>query len=361
MKMRHTLGALTMGLLAGGASAQTVQLFGLVDLNISHYRGGSETGIDSLTVMNDGTTNGLNGSRWGLRVSEDLGGGLKTGVLLESGFGADTGASLQGGRLFGRQGFIWMSHASAGEGRMGRQYILSDSVVGQGNPFGNALVNNPTTSVTNMGRNLPMWLNAPRADNAVQYETPTFGGFRAAVQIAPGEGTFDRFHGLRMVYQSGPLYAGLTYEWNKARTDGEDTNKSLSATANYNFGSFKLLGGIQRNSELRTGSGNGAAVGVSNLIVTGDTTFTAQDINGYTIGAEIPVGGGATVIGVNYTGMTYESAAGDDATLGKFALTARYAFSKNTFGYGGFSVATGDLKDYISQETVFQVGLRMAF
>lgn len=346
--------------LAGTAHAQTnVTLFGLLDVNVSNYSPGKRIGGGSLTVLNDGTVNGLNGSRWGLRVSEDLGNGLKASVLLESGVLVDSGALGQGGRIFGRQGFLALGHTSFGELRMGRQYVLSDSVVGQGNPFANALVNNPTTSVTNAGRNLPMWLNAPRADNVVQYQTPTLGGFAFAAQVAPGEGTADRFHGLRLTYANGPLYAGITYEWNKPRGGGDDTNKSLSATANYDFGVVKLLGGFQRNRDLATGSNNGAAVAVSNLVVTGDTTFTADRIDGWTLGTEVPFG--VTTFGVNYTRMKYESDAGDDATLGKVALTARYGLSKNTFLYAGASLATGDLKDYISQKRVVQAGMRMAF
>ena len=56
------------------------------------------------------------------------------------------------------------------------------------NPFGNALVNNQGTGVTNAGRGLPFWLNAPRANNVVQYQTPTFSGFFAPLG-ANGEAT----------------------------------------------------------------------------------------------------------------------------------------------------------------------------
>src|SRR5258708_449121 len=47
----------------------------------------------------------LQGSRWGLRGAEDLGGGLKAIFTLESGFDVMTGQSQQGNRLFGRQAF----------------------------------------------------------------------------------------------------------------------------------------------------------------------------------------------------------------------------------------------------------------
>ena len=66
---------------AGTAHAQSaVTLFALIDLNVTQYKAGGKAGGDSLRVMNDGTVNGLNGSRWGVRASEDLGGGLRAGV-----------------------------------------------------------------------------------------------------------------------------------------------------------------------------------------------------------------------------------------------------------------------------------------
>jgi general bacterial porin, GBP family len=363
MKFTPTTAALAAALavVSVSASAQSsVTIFALLDLNASQYNSGSKANAGTLRVLNDGTTNGLNGSRLGFRGTEDLGGGLRAGFLMEQGVIADTGNLGQGGRGYGRQVFLSLSKDGAGELRLGRQYILSDSVVGQGNPFSNALVNNPTTSVTNMGRNLPMFLNAPRADNVVQYQSPSLGGVVLAGQVGAGEGGFDRFHGLRAVYAGGPLYVGVVYEFGKSRSTGQKNNKSLSASANYNLGFMKLEAGLQRNSDLATGSGNGAAVGVSNLIVTGPTSFTLKGLNGLTLGAEIPVSSAAT-LGVNYTRMDYKGTNGGSSNLGKFAFSARYALSKNTFLYSGLSVATGELKEYISQKRVMQAGMRTAF
>ncbi|MFT3956906.1 MAG: porin [Piscinibacter sp.] len=360
MKPQHLI-PLSLAAMAGAAHAQSsVTLYTLLDVNVSHYSAGSQSGAGSVWKMQDGTVNGLNGSRWGIRTSEDLGGGLRANVLAEAGLLADTGSAAQGGRAFGRQVYVALSQAGVGEVRLGRQYILEDSVMALTNPFANALVSNPSTSVNNAGRNLPLWLNAPRADNVVQLQTASLGGFMLAAQVAPGEGTADRFQGVRLAYAGGPLNAALSYEMNKSRSTGDTTNKSLTIGANYDFGVLKLMGGLQRNSDLATGSGNGAAVGVSNLVVTGASSLTMTDLNGYTIGAEIPVGT-ATVLGVNYTGVKYESATGQSLTLGKAALTARYGLSKNTFLYTGVSMATGDLKNYIAEKTVVQAGMRAAF
>ena len=351
----------TAVLLAGGAAhaQSSVTLYGLLDLAVNQHKAGSAAGGTSIWRLNDGTVNGLNGSRWGVRVAEDLGGGLKANAVLESGLLADTGAAAQGGLAFGRQVFVGLSSSSMGEVRLGRQYVLEDSVMGLTNPFGNALVNNQGTGVTNMGRALPFWLNAPRANNVIQYQTPNLGGFTATAQLAPGEGTADRFHGAKFGYGAGPFNAALSYEWTKSRVTGDNTNKSLTIGANYNFGPLKLLGGIQRDDDLATGAGNGAFTGGNLLVDDGAGTFTAAKINGYTAGVEIPFA--PLTLGVNYSGVKYESASGRTATLGKAALGARYGLSKNTFLYAGFSVATGDLKDYISEERVVQAGLRMAW
>lgn len=354
---------LTLSLVAatGAAQAQSsVTLYTLLDLNVSHYSAGGSSGAGSVWKMQDGTTNGLNGSRWGIRASEDLGGGLRASVLAESGVIADTGSLGQGGRSFGRQVYISLGHSAYGDIRLGRQYILEDSVMGLTNPFSNALVSNPGTASTISGRNVPLWLNAPRADNVVQLQTASLSGLTLAVQGAPGEGTADRFHGVRAAYSAGKLNAALSYEWNKPRGGGDNTNKSLTIGANYDFGVLKLMGGLQQNRNLATGSGNGAAVGVSNLTVTGATTLTLKDLNGYTIGAEIPVSAAAT-LGVNYTPVKYKGTNGTTLTLGKAALVGRYALSKNTFLYTGISTSTGDLKDYVAEKTVTQLGMRTAF
>lgn len=352
--------AATAFLAAGSAQAQSnVTLYGLIDLAIDHYSAGGSSGAGDVWKMNDGVVNGLNGSRFGVRMTEDLGGGLKANAVMEMGLNADTGALGQGGLGWGRQVFVGLSHASAGELRMGRQYILSDSVMGMTNPYGNGSVANPGTAVTNVGRNLPFWLNAPRANNVVQYATPNLAGFVAAAQIAPGEGTADRFHGARLHYGNGPFNAAVSYEWNKSRVTGEDTNKSLTVGANYNFGVVKLLGGFQLNSDLALNAVNGAFTG-NNLIVTHDgPAFTADEINGYTLGVEVPID--RFTLGVNYTHVEYENAAGSSANLGKAAVMGWYALSKRTFLYSGISFSTGDLKEYISEKQVFQLGLRTAW
>jgi predicted porin len=357
-------------LLAGGANAQSsltlgspqsnVTLFGVIDVNATSSSPGAKVGGDNLIVMNDGSVNGLNGTRWGLRLQKDLGGDIKAGAMLESGFNIDNGTSGQGGRLFGRQAYISIASLGIGELRAGRQTILSDALLAQAAPFGANTVTNSGIGFTNMGKNIPLWIDAPRADNVVQYQTPVAGGLTAAVQYAPGENLTDTFQGVRVQYAKAPFNAGVTYESNTARVGGDATNKILSLVANYDFGTFKLMGGVQQSRDLTTTSGNGAAVSVSNLVVAGPTTFTMKDARVFTVGAEVPIGA-LNLLGLNYTTSTYESATGASSNVGRLALTVRRNLMENTFVYGGLSVATGDLQDYVSQKNVVQIGLRTSF
>ena len=82
-------------------SFPTVTLYGLIDTGLQYVSNGpgghSKTGI---------STGNLSGSRWGLRGSEDLGGGLSAIFTLENGFDSSNGQAMQGDRLFGRQAYV---------------------------------------------------------------------------------------------------------------------------------------------------------------------------------------------------------------------------------------------------------------
>ncbi|MEA3082433.1 MAG: hypothetical protein QOC89_130, partial [Paraburkholderia sp.] len=86
----------------------SVTLYGIIDegLNYISNRGGGKV---------FSTTSGvIQGSRWGVRGVEDLGGGLKATFMLENGFDASTGKLGQGGLEFGRQAWVGLSSARLG-------------------------------------------------------------------------------------------------------------------------------------------------------------------------------------------------------------------------------------------------------
>ncbi|WP_049017806.1 porin, partial [Burkholderia multivorans] len=98
----------------------SVTLYGVIDEGLNYT---NNVGTGHVYEMASGYAQG---SRWGLKGNEELGGGLKAVFQLENGFDVNTGRLNQGGRMFGRQAYVGLSSAQYGTVTFGRQY---DSVV----------------------------------------------------------------------------------------------------------------------------------------------------------------------------------------------------------------------------------------
>lgn len=120
MKIGILIGALVLSY-AVNVHADTVTLYGIVDAGIE-YINKAGPARNSLVRMPDLTASVP--SRFGLRGSEDLGGGLRATFVLESGFAADSGVFNYGGRLFGRQSNVALSNANWSV-TLGRQYDMT--------------------------------------------------------------------------------------------------------------------------------------------------------------------------------------------------------------------------------------------
>jgi GBP family porin len=344
---------------AAAAQSSTVTIYGLVDLNVQYLRSGDRSPLagNHLTRLADGTTYGP-GSRWGIRVGEDLGGGLSAGVLMEAGLLADTGALAQGGLGWGRQVFVRLSSTDAGELRLGRQYILHDETMGYTNLTGNITALNPGGVFNLKTGTFPIFIDAPRMNNALHYLSPTLSGFRGQAMLGLGEGTADRYHGLKVTYDRGPLSAAAAYEQSKALAvpaGGKSTvNKIFEGGVTYDFGAFKLAGGYQQGKDLTTGSGTQI----------GTLTFPglpgpATSSKAYNVGASMPLG--VAILVANYAHGKFTSASGADVTIGHYGVSATYYLSKLTAIYAAAAFASGDLKDDVNEKQLFQLGLRKSF
>ncbi|WP_011296077.1 porin [Cupriavidus necator] len=176
MKLRH-LALMAAFALPLVAEAQSVTLYGVVDSSVE-YINHVGTARDSVVKMPNLT--GTVPSRWGLRGTEDLGGGLKANFVLESGFAPDSGTSNQGGRLFGRQAWVGLS-GNWGQLSFGRQYTmlfwatLDTDILGP-NAYGSS--------------SLDTYLPNARADNSVAYKGK-FGGFTVGATYSFGRDTVN--------------------------------------------------------------------------------------------------------------------------------------------------------------------------
>jgi len=354
MHIKHT--ALCIALAGTGMAAQaqtSVTLYGLIDVSIVHTSGNGT----SNTRMIDGTEYGP-GSRWGLRGSEDLGGGLKAKFTLEAGFLADTGITAQGGRGFGRQAYLALQSDAAGELRLGRQYMLHDEALYALNPTGTETVLSPS-GVYTIGSQyfLPM-IDASRIDNAIHYLSPTFGGFNLQAIIAPGEKNHDRYHGIKANYANGPVTATIAYEQSKALQPpaGEKStvNKIWISGATWDFGPAKAYAGYQHGKNLTTGIGTQ----LETLQLPG-LTGNADTLKAWTLGTTVPITANTTLIGI-YTRSQFSNAA-SDTTVQRYGVGAKYELSKRTMLYAALALTGGDLKHHVNEKRAVQVGVRHSF
>ncbi|RQR35466.1 porin [Burkholderia sp. Bp9143] len=192
--------AIAAGVFASHAYADnSVTLYGVVDTGLMyvHNSGGKSTQI----LMASGTESG---SRWGLKGSEDLGGGLKTIFQIENGFNSTTGTLGQGGRMFGRQAYVGLSDASTwGTVTLGRQYDpLIDLVQPvQGDNYLGGFFSSPG-DIDNAD-------NSVRINNAVKWSSPSWSGLQFSAMysfggVAGAVGSGQTYSGAA-AYTNGPL------------------------------------------------------------------------------------------------------------------------------------------------------------
>lgn len=317
--MKKSLIALAVLAASGGAMAQSsVTLYGLVDAYVgaasTETTGAAPVAKLTQTVVNSA---GANNSRWGLRGTEDLGGGLKANFVLESGFATDTGAAV--GNQFGRQAFVGLESAY-GTVSLGRQYTAYFALYSATNNLYD----------TNMATTTAVWNNGiadhtTRASNSIAYTSPVFNGFSGAAVYGLGEDKIaDRkaaYNGsLHLKYANGPLLVGYAYQQELSPTAAAGSrakNQYNLFAGSYDFGVAKLTAGY---------SAAKATFSFPALPSIKDKEFQ--------IGVSAPVGAAASVA-AGYT-RSKSTSAGTENTGSGFSLLGTYALSKRTTLYAGY-------------------------
>jgi len=309
---RHAIALGVLGLFSGWAQAQSsVTLYGVVDLAVERVKGAT-----SLVRLTSGQQQG---SRWGLRGVEDLGGGLKASFVLESGFNADAGTSGQGGRLFGRQAFLGLG-GDWGTVRLGRQYTPMDDIAG--------IVGTKTYDVLSV---VPIIGNGDynRVDNAITYLSPSIAGTTFQLQYSLGEERastntskdFAKQVSAHALHASGPLTAGLSLMQVSdadGTTAGKQGRDAMLLAGAYDFGSVKVS--AYYDSEDKAAK-KLKVYGLAAAFKFGETTVSvgaaqAKDVNGSA------------------------AAASDDAKI--YTLQASHNLSKRTAVYGHLTAVSND-------------------
>lgn len=168
---KKLLTAATLAVFASAAHAQSsVTLYGVIDAGISYVNNSkTATGHDNLFKYDDGVAQG---SRWGLRGTEDLGNGLKAIFVLENGFNSGNGTLGQGGAMFGRQAYVGLSQNNVGSLTFGRQYSFStDYLGGNYSTGGQTVAGNYAYHINDVDQ-----LTSSRINNAVKFSSANFAG-----------------------------------------------------------------------------------------------------------------------------------------------------------------------------------------
>ncbi len=258
MHHRKWLVSIPAALAAGAIHAQTsVTLYGVLDTNIEYLTNMSPVAPSAANGFATApghsvvrlTSGGLSGSRWGLRGVEDLGAGMKALFVLESGFGVDDGKSTQGGRLFGRQGFVGIDHATVGKFTFGRQYTTLFDALTNFSPMNFAIQYEPLILET--GVNF-------RSDNVAKYTGQfgpitamahwTFGNGVAGGGEVPGQFRRDAGYGAALSYAANGFGMTVAYDQYNPTLNaagGTGTVKKAAVAASYAFGNAKVTGGYR--------------------------------------------------------------------------------------------------------------------
>lgn len=274
---------------ASAFAQSSVTLYGIVDDSIGYLSSQSTLGSNANGHSAVKTGAGVwAGNRFGLKGSEDLGGGNRAIFQLESGFNINTGGQQYTNAMFGRQSWVGLTNPTYGTLTLGRQYTAYYTLLA---PY------SPTNWLTGFYGAHPGDLDQMdtiyRANSSIVYKSPKLYGFTVS-------GSYS--------------LAGVAGSVNRGST--------WSGAIQYTNGPFGIAAGITR---LNNSTPGGGAFGADSTTTSGGQSGVSAVTNGYqTAQAQqrIAVGAGYTFnsswdVSVTYsnvqyipgTGSTYHSTA----------------------------------------------------
>jgi predicted porin len=256
---KSLLALVALGAFAGAAQAQSsVTLYGIVDEGLVFNNNSLGQRQYSLSSGN------LQGSRFGLRGMEDLGGGLSAVFVLENGFNASTGALGQGNDMFGRQAFVGLSSNTLGKLTLGRQYDSAVDYVGAletGSQWAGGYGAHPG-DLDNLNNSL-------RANNSIKYTSPVysglqFGGLYSLGGVA-GQLSRNQIWSVGAGYTNGPLVLGAAYFNVRDPNYSFFGNNPASSATGLNMKSPVYSGYASANTQEVAAAGGAYTIGAATL------------------------------------------------------------------------------------------------
>jgi general bacterial porin, GBP family len=205
--MKKSLVALALGsVFAISAHAQSsVTLYGLIDTGLVYT---NNQGGHSNWQMNSSSTQN---TVFGLKGTEDLGGGLHAVFKLEQGFLLNNGAEAFSGDIFGSQAWVGLQSDQYGTLTFGRQFDVMNDLVGpltaESNTWGGNIAAHPF-------ENDNLAADSVVINNSVKYTSPTWHGVTAETMYSFSNSTefaTNRSYGFALAYTQGPINLAAGY------------------------------------------------------------------------------------------------------------------------------------------------------
>lgn len=298
-------GSLASALPLAARAQSSVTLYGVIDAGITYVnKVATTTGHDSVLKYGDGVSQG---SRFGIRGTEDLGGGLKALFVLENGFNSGDGTLGQGGALFGRQAYVGLAKGGIGSLTLGRQYSFSTDVLGAGYTIGSQTpAGNYAYHINDLDQ-----LVQSRLNNAVKFSSANFAGL-----------TF----GAMYAFSNSTNFAG-TPTTTVGNTVTQGSSSAYSFGANYANGPLGI-GAAYTNIRYPNGATPPFSVGVANV-----NTGGLRDLETFGVGTRYAIAAG--LVWANWTHTKLKPLAGGSSTLNNYEIGGRYLFTPAlNFGLG---------------------------
>lgn len=350
------------GLMSGAAFAQTnVTISGVLDVGAFNAKG------QNLTTSTNAGYNGTATSNIAFRAQEDLGGGMKAGMFIET--------DIRGaGAMADYQRYVFVN-GGWGELSLGQRTNFSATTGLVAQPFGTTMGGGYSSAFGRLrgggfegtGNYSATTGRDVRANGSIRYDSPNFAGFTAGLSWKPendGATETNASNGhmnLGLNYANGPIrvsyayakisnavQAGAAGSFNAvtgaftAATPYDSAVKHNMLGANYTIGAFTLYGGYT------TSKGDRVAPAADDV-----------DSRSWNIAAKWAATGNIDLM-ANYLKDNDKLPANADRKL--IGLGMDYKFSKRTAAYVRYETLDTNTNDSTTGKlTTYGAGLRHAF
>ncbi|BBQ01362.1 porin (plasmid) [Burkholderia sp. SFA1] len=352
MSKKH-FNALSAVCIASAASLSTpaiaqssVSLYGLIDGFVGEVK---NPGAHSATVMQGG---GMSTSFWGLRGTEDLGGGYSTYFVLESYFQPNNGTfgRFANDSFFSRNAYVGLAtpYGSIRAGRLTTPLYIS--TINQ-NPFFNSYTFSPWILHTYKGLGPQGVVGDSGWNNAVAYSTPNWAGLTGQLIYSFGNSASQpssKKWGGQLAYANGPFQLTANYQWINYSNLAGDIATSLPGVTGRQSQATAQLAGSYNFNVVRVFAGY---MNIRDKAAPGTITTNTEHI-----GVTIPVGASSILAALAYSKSSGTNS--NDVNRLTWSVGYDYPLSKRTDAYAGFKY---DRYDSLFTGLTYGVGLRHQF